>query len=137
MQKKLVDTGLAVGVSVFTPALHDPALMSFTVQVADNAKPEKILALLKKEIANLSVAVVEKGELSRAKERLLTQVAYERDGVFNEIRSVSEAVAAGDWALDYKLEAAFAKVTVKDVLRVAKTYLQPSQETSGMLLDQK
>ena len=84
-------------------------------------------------------AVARKGilaaELSRARERTLSQIADERDGIFNEIRSVSESTAAGGWTLGYTFEECIKKLKVADVNKAAKKYLMPANETSGILMD--
>lgn len=134
LTKVLVDTGLAADVSSAMPLLHDPGILSFTAHVADNAKPERVLALMRKEIADITRSPVSEIELARAKERLLSEAAYERDGVFKEIRAVSEMVAAGNWALGYRIEGSVKKLSPKDMARVAKKYLRPSGETSGVLI---
>jgi hypothetical protein len=78
-----------------------------------------------------------KDELARAKERLLTQIAYERDGVFIDIRAVSESVAAGDWSLGYRVENLIKRVSAEKMSqRVARRRtLAPTQEHSGGILE--
>ncbi len=134
LEKALVDTGMAAGVSAAMPPLHDPGVLSFTAHAADGTKPQQVLALMRKEIAALKRVPVTTEELARTKERLLSEAAYQRDGVFDEIRAVSESLAAGDWALGYRVEAAVKKLAPKDVARVAKKYLIPAGETSGVLV---
>ncbi len=133
LQKRLVDTGLAVELSVSTPALRDPALASITLHLSEDVSPMKVHALVRKEIRALSTKAPKVDELARAKERILSQIAYERDGVFTEIRAVSEALAAGDWTLLYRLEKLIEKVKPRDISRVAKKYFSLSRETSGSL----
>lgn len=134
LQKKLVDTGLAADISASAYPLHDPGIFTIQAHLAA-ATPQKALALLRKEIASLGNSV-SAPELARAKKRMQAMFSRERDGIFNEIRALSEAVAAGDWALGYKLEAAIAKATPKELARAAKTYLTPRAETVGVLLNQ-
>lgn len=134
LEKVLVDTGMAAGVSAAMPPLHDPGVLSFTAHVADGIKPKLVLALMQKEIAALKRTPVTAEELARTKERLLSEAAYERDGVFSEIRAVSESIAAGDWTLGYKIEAAVKKLSPKDLGRITEKYLTPAGETSGVLI---
>jgi len=62
-------------------------------------------------------------------------MAEERDGIFNEIRTVSESVAAGDWTFGYAFEERIPKVKRVDIDRAAKKYLTPKGETAGILAD--
>jgi zinc protease len=136
LQKKLVDTGLAADVSAIAFALHDPGVLTIQVHTSPHTTPHKVTDIVRKEVAAIGKGSVTAAELKRAKERVLSMVAYERDGVFNEIRAISEAVAAGNWMLAYSVEEAVKKATPAQIHRAAKTYLTPHTETSGILLDQ-
>ncbi len=133
LQKKLVDTGVASELSLSLPALRDPGFMSFTAHLADGVKPNRALRIMQQEILYFHTELPKIDELARAKERLLTQIAYERDGMFIDIRAVSESIAAGDWTLGYRIEGLIGRVGPKDIARVASTYLVPSQEVRGIL----
>jgi len=88
---------------------------------------------MRKEVALVLAKGVTKDELMRAKERVLSDAANERDGVMMEARATSEAIAAGDWTIGYKFPKEVSKLTVKDIQRVAKKYFSAAQETSGIL----
>ena len=133
LRKALVDTGMAADVSSSTHPLHDPGLMTFTAHAADGIKPELVLSLMRKEIYALGAKPVTNGELARAKERLLAECAYERDGVFTETRVLSEAIAAGDWTLAYRFEEAVEELKLQDLTRAARKYLRKEGETGGVL----
>jgi zinc protease len=133
LQKRLVDTGVASDLSLSLPALRDPGFMGFTAHLSEGVDPKKALTIIQREIQELSSTLPEADEIARAKERLLTQIAYERDGMFIDIRAVSESIAAGDWTLGYRVEALIGRVKPADIERVAKTYLVPSGEVRGIL----
>jgi zinc protease len=134
LQKKLIDTGLAADISALALPLHDPGLMTITIHVAPGVNPQKILAMVRREVKDLGTTV-SPSELKRVRERILSSFSFERDGVFNEIRAVSEAVAAGDWKLAYSIEEATRKLAPKDLVKAAKKYLVPRYETSGVLTE--
>jgi zinc protease len=136
LQKKLVDSGLAAGMSYSAFALHDPAAASFTVHVAEGVDPQTVVDILHQEIAEFTKAGPSTKQLMYAKERLMSQFSAERDGVLNEARMVSEAIAAGDWTLNYRLVQDIKKVTAADTKRVAKKYLQETGETVGVLVNE-
>jgi zinc protease len=133
LQRALVDTGLASGVSTFCMPLFDPGLANITAQCTSMGKPAKVQEVIRTELAKLGNEGVAKDELARVKERILTEAAQERDGVFTEIRVTSEAIAAGDWTLAYSFPKQVAKITSADVRRVVKKYFAPNKETSGVL----
>ncbi len=133
LQKKIADKGLATELYLSVPALRDIALLSFTAHVAEGVDTKKVLTAMRKEITAAVRLAPTAHEVSRAKERLLSEIAGGRDGVFTEIRDVSEAVAAGDWTLGYRLDDLLARTRVSDVVRVAKKYLTSTQETAGIL----
>ncbi len=133
MEQHIVDTGLASEVSTFCHPLFDTGITNFTAQCAEGVAPKKVAQAIRKEIDAVINDGVTKEELSYARERILSQGAASRDGVFNEIRVVSESVAAGDWALAYIIEQATARVTPADIRRVAKKYFSKFKETVGLL----
>jgi len=135
LQKRLVDVGLASEVACIYPALRDEGLCMFVAHVGDGVTPKTALAAMREELHTLSTTAPSKDELLRARERLLAQMAYDRDGVFASIRAVSESLAAGDWRLMFKLEKAINRVTQRQVMEAAATYLTKKTETEGVLLD--
>jgi zinc protease len=135
LQKKIVDTGHAAELHLSMHPLFDPGTMSFTAVVGKYSKPEKVLKLLRSAIASAVRAGTSKPEIDRARERLLSQFTDENDGIFNEIRTVSESIAAGDWTLVYAFEEQLKKLKKSDIDRMARKYLIPSLETSGILHD--
>lgn len=137
LQKALVDTGLAADVTAMTLPLYDPGVAAFSAHVAQGVAPQGVLKIMRREIERLAKDGPAQEELQRAQERVLAQAAAERDGALNEVRVVSEALAAGDWTLAYRLESAIKALTPAKVARVAAKYFKRSGETSGALVDAK
>lgn len=137
LERKLVDQGLAVYVRPFMHAMHDPALFTMTAQTTPGTSPEAVLSVIEKEYANLTTKGVTASELSRVKAQLLAQHSYDKDGIFREGRNVSEAIAAGDWTLEYRLKDLVNHVSLKDVARVARTLLSQQGRTVGILEPEK
>lgn len=133
LRKALVDTGLAADLSASAHAQHDPGVVTFTAHVADGISPKAALKEMRKVVKTFAQQGPSRSELDRVKERLLSELSAERDGVLNEARSVSEALAAGDWTLAYTMEDSLASLTPAAVARAARTYLLTSGETSGIL----
>ncbi len=135
LQRSLVDTGLAAEVHVSMAPLFDPGVLSFTATVGKNALPMKIIERMRAEITKAKRSGISASELNRARTRLLSQIADERDGIYNEMRSVSESIAAGDWTLGYRFEEQIRKLRAADINAAINTYLLPAGETSGILID--
>jgi zinc protease len=57
--------------------------------------------------------------------------AYSRDGTAGIASTLNEWIAVGDWTLYATYVDSVAKVTPADVQRVAKTYLNEDQSTTG------
>jgi zinc protease len=135
LQKKIVDTGHAAELHMSLHPFYDACVASFTAVIGKKSKPARVLALIKKEIAAAVKDGITKAELDRARERLLSEIAEEHDGIFGEIRAVSESIAAGDWTLNYRFARELKKLKASDVNRVAKRYFIPAGETAGTLID--
>ena len=95
----------------------------------------KIIERMRAEITKAKRSGISASELNRARTRLLSQIADERDGIYNEMRSVSESIAAGDWTLGYRFEEQIRKLRAADINAAINTYLLPAGETSGILID--
>jgi zinc protease len=135
LQKQIVDKGLAAEIHMSIFPSFDPATLSFTATVGSNVEPKRVLDVARREIQKIARRGILSTELARARERILSQIMDERDGIFSEIRSVSESVAAGDWTLGYAFEERIKKMKASEVNKVAKKYLSRSSETSGILID--
>ncbi len=135
LHRALVDTGKAAEVSVAMPPLNDPGVLSVVAHLANGVPHASALAAMRTELKRLSGKAPAAQELRRAKDRIISTAAFQKDGVLREARALSEAIAAGDWTLDYRLEKEVGRVSAKDVMRVAKKYFVPAGETSGVLLD--
>jgi zinc protease len=135
LQKKIVDTGHAAELHLSLHPFYDACVASFTAVVGKKSTPARVLAMIKKEIAEAVKGGITKAELDRARERLLSEIAEEHDGIFGEIRAVSESIAAGDWTLSYRFEKSLKALKPGDVNRIAKKYFIPAGETAGTLID--
>ena len=129
----LVDTGLAAEINVSVPALHDEGVLTITAHAAHGVLPARVLSHMRRAVALLSQKIPAERELAQAKERLLSQMASERDGILSEIRMVSEGIAAGDWTLGYTIERSIVALCPQDIARVGKAYLKSERETAGIL----
>ena len=135
MQKKIVDKGIAAELHAAAFPLRDEGILSFTATVGAAFEPAMVSKLIRREIQSVIKDGITAAELTRARERILSQIADERDGIFNEIRAVSESIAAGDWKLGYAFEEQVKRLRPAAVNKAAKKYLISKFETSGTLID--
>ena len=74
-------------------------------------------------------------ELARAKRGVRRFVASRRDGAYSLLSSLNEDLATGDWTRFVTLPEQIMKATVKEVQRVAKTYLVEDQSVFGQFIN--
>jgi len=132
LYKALVEQKKAADVSGAAYALHDPGIFRFMAEVATGNSPETVLDTMLDAIQ----AVVDQGvtteEVDRAKLRLLKQRELHAANSADIAVELSEWAAQGDWRLYFLYRDRLEQVTAKDVDRVARAYLQPTNRTVGL-----
>ena len=73
-------------------------------------------------------------EVEKAKQQIIAQVAYTRDGTSDIASQVSEAEAVADWRFYKDYAANIERVTTADVQRVAQTYFAEDNRTVGYFI---
>jgi len=131
LYRALTDKNLSTGVDADAGFNSDPALHLIFAPLAPGATHEEVEKIVLQEIERLKKDGVSEGELKAAIAKTLADAAFKRDGSFAVAGSLNECIAAGDWSLFYTLDQAMAKVTAVDIKRVANTYLNEDQSTTG------
>ena len=131
LYRALVDKQLAVSVHGGAQATIDPFLYTVTMTIHPKRKPEQALAALDKEIQRVREEKVSKEEIARAIKQARAIFAYGSENISNQgfWLGYAEMFAAYEWFQTY-LEK-LAKVTVKDVQRVANEYFQNRSRVVG------
>jgi zinc protease len=134
LYRALVDKELAVSVSGGASATIDPFLYFFTLTVHPERSSEEVLAALDMEIERIQTGLVTKQEIARAIKQARAIFAYGSENVTNQAfwLGYAEMFADYDWFLTY-LER-LAKVTPREVQRVAREYLRPQNRVVGTYL---
>ena len=138
LEKNLVAKGIASTCFASAYKLRDPSLFMIGAQLvtgkgADDAK-KVIQAMVKK---------VKKGDfteadLTRAKNQFLLSTYMELGNQASLGESLGEALVSSDnFLANFQLLEAIKKVNMKDVIRVANTYLVDSRETELKMLPEK
>jgi len=134
LYRALVDKELAVSVSGGASATVDPFLYHFTLTVHPERDPEEALAALDVEIERIQNEWVTKQEIARAIKQARAIFAYGSENITNQAfwLGYAEMFANYEWFLTYLDN--LAKVTPKDVQRVAREYMRPQNRVVGTYL---
>ncbi len=131
MYKAITNKNLATSVDGDLGMFHDTSMDILYANLAPGAKHEEVEALVLQEVERVKKDGVTEAELKAAAAKALARAAFKRDGSFAVAGELTETIAAGNWALFYTLPEAIKKVTLADVQRVANTYFQADQSTTG------
>src|SRR4030095_3010598 len=121
----------AVSVHGGAQATIDPFLYTITMTIHPKRKPEEALEALDKEIQRVREEKVSKEEIARAIKQARALFAYGSENITNQgfWLGYAEMFANYEWFQTYLDK--LAKVTVKDVQRVANQYFQDKSQVVG------
>lgn len=131
LYKAVTDKNLSTGVDADTGFNGDPSLHIIFAPLAPGVKHTDVENAIVQELERLKRDGVSEGELKAAVAKSLADSAFGRDGSFAVAGNLNECIAAGDWSLFYALDDATEKVTVADIMRVARSYLNEDQSVTG------
>ena len=131
LYRALVDGEYAVDVSGWSESTIDPFLYRVTITNHPKRKPEETLAALDKEIQKLQEVLVSKDEIVRAVKQARAVFSYSSENISNQAfwMGYVEMFASYEWFTTYLDK--LAKVTPKDVQRVAQKYLRSNSRVIG------
>ena len=131
--RKLTDSGLAAQVNAGFMPLRDPGVFSLMAVLVPGSSHEEVEMVMDETISAIQDDGPTREEMSRAKAQLAAQEAFSRDGSFGVASGLNESIAMGSWQLFTTGRDRLEKVSLNDVCRVARTYLQVGQRTVGLL----
>ena len=131
LYKAVTDHNLSTGVDADTGFNSDPTLHIIFAPLAPGARHDEVEKIMVQELERLKKDGVSETELKAAIAKTRADAAYKRDGSFAVAGNLNECIAAGDWSLFYTLDEATLGVTIADIRRVANTYLNGDQSTTG------
>ena len=136
LYRALVDKQLTVSVHGGAQATIDPFLYTISMTIHPRRKPEEALAVLDKEIQRLKEERVTKAEITRAIKQARAIFAYGSENITNQAfwLGYAEMFADYEWFLNYLDK--LAKVTAKDVQRVANEYFKSQSRVIGTYVPQ-
>ncbi|AFY32623.1 pitrilysin family protein [Calothrix sp. PCC 7507] len=132
LYQALVESGLASSVSAGAAELIEPGWYEINATAAPGQELSKIAQELQSSLTKLQQQPVTLEELNRAKTQLQASFILGNQDITSQASQLGyNQTIAGDYHYIEKYLSAIAKVTPQDVQRVAKTYLNPAQQTIG------
>lgn len=129
LHRRLIDTGLAVAAGAYVRSLQYAGLFMLSAAPAPSVSLAELEEALFGEVERLREGEVSEEEFVRAKKQLRASWLYTLESAMNQaVLLGSTALTRGVERFDRALEDLEA-VTPADVLRVARTYLDPRRRT--------
>lgn len=125
---------VATDVGSYYYPTRDPYLLTIGIDVPAGIATDLVEQRLYKEIERIQRGQVAPEHLSRAQHQILADHYFQQETYENQANFLGMVASIGDWRQAQNYVAALQAVTLDDVVRVAKQYLQPSQRTVGWLL---
>jgi zinc protease len=131
LYRAVVERKLAVSISGGLQATIDPFLYVITAIVHPRSSSDAVLRAVDDEIKRLQDHAVDPVEIARAIKQARALFAYGSENITNQAfwLGFAEMFGTYDWFLNYMQS--LEQVTPHDVMRVAQTYLLPSQRVTG------
>jgi zinc protease len=134
LYQALVETQLAVYAVTNADQHRDPGLFSVIAMVNLDIDPKRVEETILNELAKVREEGLTEQEIEKAKQQIIAQEAYSRDGTFNIALLMSEAEAVADWRFYKDYARRIERVTGADVKRVAREYLTEDNRTVGYFI---
>ena len=134
LYKRLVDTALCTRVAADNDTFRDAGLFTVYAFLTAAATPEDVEKQVLEELEKVREQGITAEELARAKSQIRAQNAFSRDGTYSVASKINEAIAAGDWKFYTELPANIEAVTLEDVQRVARKFIDEDWRTTGYFI---
>jgi len=134
LYQALVERQLAVSVTSNCDQFRDPGLFNVYATVKPGVEPRAVEEVILRELRAAGEEGLAESEVEKAKQQILAQVAYNRDGTASVAMQMSEAEAVADWRFYMDYAANVARVTPADVRRVARAYFHEDNRTVGYFM---
>jgi len=131
LYKELVETKLAMTAGLFGLGGAAPGGISAMAVPADLKDGDKVVQLLLDLVEGRAGKPFEEADLQRVREVALNSYRQQMKSPEALIQQISGLLGAGDWRLLFQLMEDLPRVTLADVERVRKAYLQPANRTLG------
>ncbi len=137
LYQALVEKQLAINVFSNADQHRDPGLFEIGATLRPGVEPKQVEDIILAELKRVVDSGVTQAEVDKAKQQIIAQDAFSRDGTFNIAEQMAEAEAVADWHFFQDFPANISKVTAADVQRVATTYFTEDNRTVGHFIPKK
>ena len=134
LYQALVESKKAASVNSFEYQLKEPGVILFGATVRKEANLDDARDTMLKTVETFTSKPPTSEEVERSKAELLKQVDLQLNNSERVGLALSEPIGGGDWRLFFLHRDRIKKVSADDVLRVAKTYLKPSNRTLALFI---
>ncbi|WP_404790754.1 M16 family metallopeptidase [Altericista sp. CCNU0014] len=132
LYQELVETGLASSVGAYASQSIDLGWYSISAVAASGQPLSRVEAVLQQSLAEIRQKPVTAEELERAKVQFRASLILGNQDISSQATQLGyNQTVAGDYRFIDRYLAAMERVTPKDILRVAQTYLKPERQTIG------
>lgn len=131
LYKKLVDTNLCTSIAVLPFAFHDNSLLISYATLNPGIAHAKVEKAILEEYGKLVKNEIPEAELERVKTAIIAQEVHSRDGVYEVLSRINEAIAMGDWTFYVQYIQSIRKASVVSVKAAAADYLREDMSTTG------
>ena len=131
LYQALVEEQLAVSVNTNCDQFRDPGLFNVYATVVPGVDPSEVELVVLGELQRVADEGLTEAEVEKARQQILAQVAFNRDGTFNVAAQISEAEAVADWRFYKDYAANISRVTGEGVRHTAQRYFTEDNRTVG------
>ena len=137
LYRALVEGEIAVSCFGTLQATHDPYLYAINLTVHPDHTPEEVLQAVDDELKKVMDSPVTEKEIARAIKQAKALFAYSSENISNQAfwLGYPEMFANYDWFENYVNH--LARVTPEDVLRIARSTLNPDNRVVGFYLPEE
>jgi zinc protease len=129
--KALVETKLAQSANMGFQLRHDPGLITVSASLNDDQTLDKAKEALEAALADVAAHPPTKEEVDRVRDLMLRGLEDRMNDPQQFSLGLSEFIAQGDWRLMFLEHDRLKDISPQDLVRVARLYFKPSNETVG------
>ena len=134
LYKNLVETQKASNIWAYSPEVRDPGMMYFNFDVPKDKDLNLTENLVKTELDKIATNNYTQEDLTRAKSKLLKQIADRKNNTIDYTISLTEIIGAGNYKLGFLYRDHVEKLTLADIKNVAQKYFKSNNRTIGLFV---
>ncbi len=132
LHRRLTDRGLTTSAWAYAPRLRDPGLFIVYGALAPGVPHAEVEDALWETLREVAGGGLTEAEMERARNQVVAQEAFGRDGPYAVASQLNEAIAAGDWTLYTTYLDRIERVTAEAVQAAAQRLFVRDALTVGL-----